>query len=138
MTDGTVRRRLTILAALSLTALTVEFGRAQQATVAREPASKAAVVLTWNQAEREAGFAGMERIFLTRTVRAGSKPYPLGTGRPLEAFATGGARASAYELFIVDQKVAGVIVLHENALRHERYELTGGPQVRSHSFSIAK
>ena len=34
--------------------------------------------------------------------------------------------------------MAGVLVLHDGAVRLERYALTGGRQVRWHSFSIAK
>src|SRR5688500_4308445 len=103
----------------------------------REPASRAAVVLTWDQAQREAGFAGMERIFLTRTVRAGGHPRRLPEGKPL-AFAPGGPRAGDFDRFVTEQKVAGVIVLHDGAVRLERYALTGGRDVRWHSFSIAK
>jgi CubicO group peptidase (beta-lactamase class C family) len=103
----------------------------------REPASRAAVVLTWNQAQREAGFAGMETIFLTRTVRASDSPRPLPDGKPL-AFARRDPRADEFNRFVTDQKVAGVLVLHDGAVRLERYALTGGRGVRWHSFSIAK
>jgi len=103
----------------------------------REPASRAAVVLTWDQAQREAGFAGMETIFLTRTVRARDRARPLPDGKPL-AFAPGGPRADEFDRFVSEQKVAGVLVLHDGAVRLERYALTGGRQVRWHSFSVAK
>lgn len=103
----------------------------------REPASRAAVVLTWDQAQREAGFASMEKIFLTRTVRASDRPRPFSDGKPL-AFASGGPRAVELDRFVTRQKVAGVLVLQDGAIRLERYALTGGRQVRWHSFSIAK
>jgi CubicO group peptidase (beta-lactamase class C family) len=103
----------------------------------REPASRAAVVLTWDQAQREVGFASMERIFLTRTVRASGRPRRLAAGKPL-AFASGGPRADEFERFVTGQKVAGVLVLHDGAVRLERYALTGGRDVRWHSFSVAK
>jgi CubicO group peptidase (beta-lactamase class C family) len=112
--------------------------RAQEAGPPRLPASRAAVVLTWDQAQREAGFASMERLFLTRTVRAASNPKPLASGPALAAFLPGGHRADAFERFIVDQKVSGVIVLHDGRLRLERYALSGGRTTRWHSFSIAK
>lgn len=104
----------------------------------REPASRAAVVLTWNQAQREAGFAGMETLFLTRTVRAGTTPRVLRAGSSLPGFETGGVQAGEFDRFVSDQKVAGVIVLHDGVVRLERYALTGGPSTRWHSFSIAK
>ena len=103
----------------------------------REPASRAVVVLTWDQAQREAGFASMETIFLTRTVRASDRTRPLPDGKPL-AFASGGARAEEFDRFVTAQKVAGVLVLRDGAIRLERYALTGGRLVRWHSFSIAK
>ena len=133
----TLRHRLTL--ALTLVALgsTVRVEPAQQAA-RREPASRAAVVLTWNQAQREAGFAAMESIFLTRTVRAAAKPQPLPAGRTLAAYAPGGALAAELDRFVKDQKVAGVLVLHDGTLRLERYALTGGPKTRWHSFSVAK
>ena len=128
------RYRLPVAAALAA-ALGVTL--AGQPPPKREPASRAAVVLTWNQAQREAGFAGMETIFLTRTVRASDRARPLQDGKPLP-FAPGGPRADEFSRFLTEQKVAGVLVLHDGAVRLERYALTGGRGVRWHSFSIAK
>jgi CubicO group peptidase (beta-lactamase class C family) len=126
---------LVLAGALLASALSVSLASQPQAK--REPASRAAVVLTWNQAQREAGFAGMETLFLTRTVRASARPRPLPDGQPLP-FAPGGPRADEFDRFATEQKVSGVVVLHGGALRLERYALTGGRQVRWHSFSIAK
>jgi len=133
----TLRHRLTLALTLFALASTARVQPAQQAS-RREPASRAAVVLTWNQAQRETGFASMESIFLTRTVRAAAKPRPLPGGRALAAYAPGGARAAEFDLFVKDQKVAGVLVLHDGTLRLERYALTGGLTTRWHSFSVAK
>ena len=134
-----MNRRLPIALVLCAMAFASPAGQTQQtSTDKREPASKAAVVLTWNQAQREAGFAGMETLFLTRTVRAGSNVRPLPAGKPLTAFAAGGERAAWLDQFIADQKVAGVIVVHDGQVRLERYALTGGPRVRWHSFSVTK
>jgi CubicO group peptidase (beta-lactamase class C family) len=130
-------RRLAAAAALAAL-VSWSAGLARQAPAKREPASRAAVVLTWNQGQREAGFAGMETLFLTRTVRAAASPRPIPTGRALAAYAPGGTRAAELDQFIKDQKVAGVLVLHDGTLRLERYALSGGPKTRWHSFSIAK
>lgn len=127
-------RTAAVVSALIASTIGVVLASPQQK---REPASRAAVVLTWDQAQREAGFASMEKIFLTRTVRAGERPRPLPDGKPL-AFAPGGARAAEFDRFVTGQKVAGVLVLHDGVVRLERYALTGGPSVRWHSFSIAK
>ena len=130
-----LRHALLLAGAILASALGVSLSSQPRQT--REPASRAAVVLTWNQAQREAGFAGMETIFLTRTVRASDRPRPLPDGRPLP-FAPGGPRAGEFDRFVTEQKVAGVLVLHDGAVRLERYALTGGRQVRWHSFSVAK
>jgi CubicO group peptidase (beta-lactamase class C family) len=127
-----------LIAILVLAALALPV-RAQQAPPdKREPASRAAVVLTWDQAQREAGFAGMETLFRTRTVRAGSSVRPLPDGPALAAFGSGGARAEWFDQFVTTQKIAGVLVLHDGKVRLERYALTGGPRTRWHSFSVAK
>jgi CubicO group peptidase (beta-lactamase class C family) len=138
MSTGFSIPRLALALALGALALASTAGFAQHPVAERQPASRAAVVLTWNQAEREAGFAAMESIFLTRTVRAGSHPHPLDAGRPLQAFEAGGTRAAWFEQFVSEQKVGGVLVLHRGRLRLERYALTGGPHIRWHSFSVAK
>ena len=129
-----LRRHLLLACAVLASALGVSLAGQQPK---REPASRAAVVLTWNQAQREAGFAGMETLFLTRTVRASASPRPLPDGKPLP-FAPGSPRAEEFDRFVTQQKVSGVLVLHDGAVRLERYALTGGRQVRWHSFSIAK
>ncbi len=129
------RRYVALACAILTSALGVTLASQPQAK--REPASRAAVVLTWNQAQREAGFAGMETTFLTRTVRASARPRALPDGKPLP-FAPGGSRAGEFNRFVTEQKVSGVLVLHDGAVRLERYALTGGRGVRWHSFSIAK
>lgn len=123
--------------ACAVLASSIGSGLASRQSPQREPASRAAVVLTWDQRQREAGFAGMEKIFLTRTVRASDRPRRLADGKPLP-FAPGGPRAAEFDRFVADQKVAGLLVLHDGAVRLERYALTGGRDVRWHSFSIAK
>jgi CubicO group peptidase (beta-lactamase class C family) len=73
----------------------------------------------------------MESHFLTRTVRASSTPRALAAGRTLSA-------SAGFDEFVRTQKVSGVLVLHNGAVRLERYALSGGPDTRWHSFSIAK
>src|SRR5438046_1587916 len=79
--------------------LTVAVAASAPQPPARVPASKAAVVLTWDQAQREARFAGMETIFLTRNVRAASSPRPLAINSAAEQ-ATGRGQGQARQDFI--------------------------------------
>ena len=125
-----------IVAAALLVA--VAAAEARQAAPAREPASKAAAILTWPAAKREQYIAALDSFFLTRTVKAGPRAHVLEHGRPLAAFETGGARAEYFARFVDVQKVGGVLVLQDGRIRLERYAAPDGPATRWNSFSVAK
>ena len=91
-------RRSHILAAALVVA--VAAADAQQAAPAREPASKAAAILTWPAAQREQYIAALDSFFLTRTVKAGPRAHVLDRGRPLAAFESGGPRADYFDRFM--------------------------------------
>jgi CubicO group peptidase (beta-lactamase class C family) len=110
---------------------------AEQAAPAREPASKAAAILTWPSAKREQYIAALDSFFLTRTVKAG-RGHRLDRGRPLAAFGNGGARADDFDRFMSAQRVRGVLVLHDGAIRLERFDAPHSPSTRWNSFSVAK
>jgi CubicO group peptidase (beta-lactamase class C family) len=111
---------------------------ARQAVPAREPASKAAAILTWPTAKREQYIAALDSFFLTRTVKAGPRAHELDRGQPIAAFEAGGARANDFGRFIDAQRVRGVLVLHDGKLRLERYAPPQSAATRWNSFSIAK
>ena len=112
--------------------------QAQEAAHKREPASKAAAILTWPTAKRAQYIAALDRFFLTRTVKAAPTPRALERGRPLAPFERGGVRAEYFDGFLKSQRVGGVLVLHDGKLRLERYEAPHSPATRWNSFSIAK
>jgi CubicO group peptidase (beta-lactamase class C family) len=116
----------------------VAAAEARQAVAARAPASKAAAILTWPVAKRAQYIAALDSFFLTRTVKAGSRAHALDRGRPLAAFETGGARADYFERFMKDQRVGGVLVVHDGKIRLERYAPPDTPATRWNSFSVAK
>jgi CubicO group peptidase (beta-lactamase class C family) len=129
-------RNLRFLAiALLLAAVAAE---ARQSAPAREPASKAAAILTWSVAQREKYIAALDAFFLTRTVKAGTRPHELARGRALAAFESGGSRADYLLRFMSEQRVRGVLVLQDGTVRLERYTPPDGPTVRWNSFSVAK
>ena len=111
---------------------------ARQAASVRQPASRAAAILTWPVAQRERYIAALDSFFLTRTVKAGPRAHPLGRGRPLRAFQPGGRRATAIDRFVSAQRVRGVLVLQDGKVRLERYAPPHGTATRWNSFSIAK
>jgi len=110
----------------------------RQGAPAREPASKAAAILTWPSAKREQYIAALDSFFLTRTVKAGRHAHVLDAGRPLAAFEAGGARANAFDRFMADQRVRGVLVLQDGRIRLERYVAPHSRTTRWNSFSVAK
>lgn len=119
-------------------ALAVAAAEAQQAAPAREPASKAAAILTWPPAKRERYIAALDSFFLTRTVKAGPRVHVLDPGRPIAAFEAGGRRANDLDTFMTVERVRGVLVLHDGKVRLERYAPPHGAATRWNSFSIAK
>jgi CubicO group peptidase (beta-lactamase class C family) len=110
----------------------------QQAAVAREPASKAAAILTWTPEKRELYIAALDTFFLTRTVRAGTRIHELSQGRPLATFDAGGSRASYFDRFLTAERVRGILVLQGGKLRLERYVSPDSQTTRWNSFSVAK
>ena len=128
-------RRSHLLAAALVAAVAAAY--AQQAP-RREPASKAAAILTWPVAKRELYISALDTFFLTRTVKAGPKARVLERGRPLAAFEPGGARQDYVDRFMAEQRVRGLLVLHDGKIRLERYKSPDSPTTRWNSFSIAK
>lgn len=109
---------------------------AKRTALVREPASRAAAILTWSSAKREQYIAALDSMFLTRTVKASARPHPLERGLSLPAFEQ---RGKAYiEQFMTSQRVRGLLVLHHGKIRFERYVSPHGPMTRWNSFSVAK
>ena len=129
-------RKCHIAVAAVVAAITA--AQARQAAPPREPASKAAAILTWDVAKREQYIAALDSFFLTRAVKAGPRAHGLEQGRPIAAFESGGPRADYFDRFLTDQRVRGVLVLEDGKIRLERYVAPHSPTTRWNSFSIAK
>lgn len=136
----TTRTFRLVVAALALAVAAADARQAatRQPAPVREPASKAAAILTWSVPLREQYIAALDAFFLTRTVKAGGRPHLLEAGRALAAFEPGGSRAEYLNQFMTDQRVRGVLVLHEGKVRLERYAPPHSPTTRWNSFSVAK
>jgi len=132
---GEFRRAQLVAIAL---VLAIAAADARQAAVARQPASKAAAILTWPPGKREQYIAALDSFFLTRTVKAGPRAHVLDRGRPLAAFERGGTRATDFTRFLDAQRVRGVLVLQDGKVRLERYVAPHSAVTRWNSFSIAK
>jgi CubicO group peptidase (beta-lactamase class C family) len=111
---------------------------AWQGISTREPASKAAAILTWPEARREQYIAALDSFFLTRTVKSGPNVRPLDRGAALAAFEPGGPRADYFGRFITEQRVRGLLVLQAGKIRLEHYVYPHSRETRWNSFSVAK
>lgn len=88
-----------------------------------------AEILFWSQAQRDANFPHMEKLFPGTTAHAGEKPGALPAGKPLKL------DPSAY---IAANNVAGLIVVQDGKVRLERYARGYSREGRYTSFSVAK
>ncbi|MEP7185046.1 MAG: serine hydrolase [Rhodanobacter sp.] len=93
-------------------------------------------VLFWPQAQREAQFRKMYKLFPSDHTAHGVNVHALPQGKPLALDGTG---ASGVLSSYMDQHhIAGVIVLQHGRIRLQRYALGFGPAQRWESFSVAK
>lgn len=90
-------------------------------------------VLSWNVAQRDAGFRAMDRLsFLAKsnTIAPSANPLPLPVGKPLVI--------PGVEAFMKSQRTAGLVIVVDGKVRFERYGLGFDAQGRWTSFSVAK
>ncbi len=92
----------------------------------------------WNQKEKEFGFAHFDEVFNTRDVPKGKKVHKLPQGTPIAAFSEGGQKENELNAFITEQKVAGILILHNGKIRLEHYTLGFSNAERWTSQSVAK
>jgi CubicO group peptidase (beta-lactamase class C family) len=128
------RRRATIvLAGVALAGV-----RSLDAQAAPTAASLRRSSFSWNQAEREFGFAHWDEVFPSRPIARGATIRLLPAGQPIAGLAPGTPGGQHLERYLTEQKVAGFILLHDGAVRLERYGLGYGPTGRWVSQSVAK
>ena len=92
----------------------------------------------WNQEEREFGFSHFDQVFKARDVPRGNKVHELPQGIPLAAFTKGGQKEKELEAFMMEQKVAGLLILQDGKIRMELYALGFSEADRWTSQSVAK
>ncbi len=78
----------------------------------------------WNKEERE--------------VLKGSKVHELSQGMPIAAFSEGGEKEKELKDFIIEQKVAGLLILQDGKIRLECYASGHSKSNRWSSLSVAK
>jgi CubicO group peptidase (beta-lactamase class C family) len=88
-------------------------------------------MLFWTQDQRDRGFRSIDRTYVVRSIPAGEKPYPLPAGPELSF-------SFDIDAHMERQRNAGLIVIHDGAVRFERYGMNFAPDQRWTSFSVAK
>lgn len=91
-----------------------------------------AQVLFWSQAQRDANFPHMERLFPGHVVGTHGPARPLPAGAPLRV------DAGAVDAWMVAHNTSGVIVLQDGKVRLEHYARGYAASGRWTSFSVAK
>lgn len=91
-----------------------------------------AEVLFWSQAQRDANFPAMEKLFPGHIVKAGRNVRTLPEGEALQIAPT------ALDAFMKEQNVAGLIVLRDGKIVLEKYARGYSADKRWTSFSVAK
>jgi CubicO group peptidase (beta-lactamase class C family) len=103
-----------------------------------DPKSLNRPLATWNQAERDFGFANWDRTFPARRIPRGQKVHPLPDGASLPTFSEGGVGAMQLQRNIEAFQLAGLVVLQDGKLRLERYARGHSAAGRWISFSVTK
>ena len=123
-----------IIGALALAgaALTPVQGIGQVATSEAQQRQVGAEILFWSQAQRDANFPAMEKLFPGNTIKASThaRVLPAGVKLPIPAVDV--------DAFMSSMNVAGLIVLQNGKVRLERYARGLTEQGRWTSFSVAK
>jgi CubicO group peptidase (beta-lactamase class C family) len=85
----------------------------------------------WSLEQRDAGFRKMEAVYKTNTVEAGGPLHRFQQGKPLVL------KIDVAE-YMRSQRIAGLIVVHKDAVLLEKYALNYRPAGHWESFSVAK
>lgn len=97
-------------------------------------------IMFWSVREKIAGFRNMPRLTPTRSIAAGTSPYPL----PRKAADLSGLTFTFNDLeltlddYIRRHNVAGLLVIKDGFVVYERYELGNTAESRWMSWSVAK
>lgn len=97
-------------------------------------------VLFWKAEQRPAGFANMEKIYPTATVKAGGKVFPLApvAGKAFDVSFTDKGRTLNIDGFMEANNVAGLLIIRDGKILTEKYRLGLTPKGHWASFSMAK
>ncbi|MFF2088849.1 serine hydrolase domain-containing protein [Nocardia sp. NPDC058176] len=105
-----------------------------------DPLSALAGLGLFTGAPQHDNFCRLWNLLPVGALTPSSTPHQWRTGDPIElpdTYEFAGERKS-FEEFFVETDTAALLVLEDGVIRHERYALTGGPEVPWISMSVAK
>jgi CubicO group peptidase (beta-lactamase class C family) len=116
---------------------------AQPPVLAQESAPQSDVptspdVLFWSQPQRDYGFRHMESLATVQTISRGETVHALPVGDTLALSIVIDEQEWSLDDYLADQRAAGVVVVHNGAIRLETYGLGSNADERWTSFSVAK
>ncbi|MEM7006630.1 MAG: serine hydrolase [Pseudomonadota bacterium] len=91
-------------------------------------------VLFWSVDHRDAAFRMMDRVPIltaSRSIKSGSEVHGFEEGRPISL-------EFDMETYVEQNRTAGIVVVHDGAIRYETYGLDFSENGRWTSFSVAK
>ncbi len=95
--------------------------------------------LFWTPAQQDVGYRNIEKIFPTRTIKAGSHTYPLPVAaNPIDVRYDFQGKPFDTAAFMAENHVSGLLVIKDGQIVLERYGLGREPTDRWTSFSVGK
>src|SRR5690606_16647309 len=94
----------------------------------------------WTPEQQVAGYRNMDKLVPVRWVRAAGEPFEL-PEQPVELGAvrvSGADKALTVDEYLVEQSVAGLLVIKNGIIVYERYRLGNDRQSRWLSYSVTK
>ncbi len=95
-------------------------------------------ILFWTDEQRNKAFRMMDSLVDSRTIKAGGEARALETAEPLQAELEVDGAMLSIDDYMEQQRMAGMVVLHDGKIRFEKYRIEFGQDDRWTSFSVAK
>ena len=100
-------------------------------TLSQDPSWSTKTPNFWSLEQRDAGFRRMDAVYQTRLVPSGNAVHHFGRGTPINF----GIDVAGY---MKVQRASGLIIVHKNKIRLEKYALSNSRSGQWESFSVAK
>jgi len=111
---------------------------AQEAATAESVIPTDLNILMWTQEQRDFAFPRMEELAPVHTISNGETVLELPQGDALDVAIEIDGVSWTLDDYLADQRAGGMVVIHNGAIRLERYRMGADSDTRWTSFSVAK